>query len=83
MNCCSPGGSNFSVGERQLLCLSRSLLRDCAIVLLDEATASMDEETDGKVQETLFNELKGRTIVTIAHRLDTIVSYDKILVSAK
>ncbi len=74
------GGANFSVGERQLLCLARSLLRDSAIVMLDEATASMDEDTDEKVQETLFRELCGRTLVTIAHRLDTIASYDKILV---
>jgi ABC-type multidrug transport system fused ATPase/permease subunit len=61
------------VGQRQLLCLARALLRDSAIVLLDEATASMDEDTDSLVQETLLRELKGRTLIAIAHRLDTIV----------
>ncbi|CAK7266136.1 Transporter of the ATP-binding cassette (ABC) [Sporothrix epigloea] len=74
----SESGSNLSQGQRQLLCLARALLKDSSILLMDEATASIDYATDSKIQETL-RELTS-TIVTIAHRLQTIVDYDKVLV---
>ena len=62
------------------MCLARALLRNNSIVILDEATASMDADTDAAVQETLFKELEGKSLLTIAHRLDTILNYDRILV---
>ena len=60
--------------------ISNETKSNLQLVLLDEATASMDEQTDALVQETLFRELEGRTLLTIAHRLDTILDYDRILV---
>ncbi|CAK7215322.1 Transporter of the ATP-binding cassette (ABC) [Sporothrix curviconia] len=74
----SESGSNLSQGQRQLLCLARALLKNSSILLMDEATASIDYATDSKIQETL-RELTS-TIVTIAHRLQTIADYDKVLV---
>ncbi|KIH87842.1 hypothetical protein SPBR_04542 [Sporothrix brasiliensis 5110] len=74
----TESGSNLSQGQRQLLCLARALLKNSAILLMDEATASIDYATDSKIQETL-RELTS-TIVTIAHRLQTIADYDKVLV---
>lgn len=68
------------MGQKQLICLARALLKDNTIVFLDEATASMDAETDQSIQETLFRELEGKTLITIAHRLNTVLNYDKILV---
>ncbi|KAF7792644.1 hypothetical protein EIP86_003741 [Pleurotus ostreatoroseus] len=76
----SDEGANYSAGEKQLLALCRALIKNSTIIVLDEATSNVDVETDAKIQRTIQTEFASSTLLCIAHRLNTIVYYDRILV---
>ena len=79
----AEGGSNLSNGEKQLLCLARAILRNCKLIIFDEATSSVDFDTDAIISQTIRQAFERSTIITIAHRLRTIIDYDLVAVMEK
>ena len=75
----AESGANLSAGERQLICVARAILKRSHILLIDEATANVDYATDRMIQEMIADKFRDRTILTIAHRLNTVVNSDRIL----
>ena len=75
-------GKNLSLGQRQLLCLARAILAEPKVLIMDEATASVDMEADRRIQDLIRTDFKDTTVISIAHRLDSVLTYDRILVLA-
>ena len=76
----SEGGQNLSGGEKQLICICRAILRKTNVVVLDEATSSIDIKTGQKIQELIEEEFKDSTMMVIAHRINTIMNSDRVMV---